>query len=433
MEESTVDYARSGDLDIAYKVSGSGPDLVLVPGLLDTIEAEAIGAPTGLLAARLARFTRLVRFDKRGTGLSDRLARDSAPTSAERVDDIRAVMDAAGVRRAALLGVADGSMIAIQFTASFPERVSALFLTATGPRVAWAPDWPWGITEDVRDVMLARVEAGWGSGMMADAFGANGERVRSRFGRLERLAGTPGAAVAAMREIWQIDVRDTLGAISAPTLVGHYLDHEIWPIEGARYIVDHVRDARLFEFRGAFLDGEEFADCIEEFLTGQRSVVIDRVLKTVLFTDLVGSTRQVVEVGDRRWRALLDDYDEVVLRTVERFRGQQVSSSGDGHFAVFDSPARAIECARLLVIEAQRIGVAVRAGLHTGECEVREGDYAGIAVHIGARVSGIASSGEVLVTSTVREVVAGSGLEFADRGRHELKGVPGGWVLYALT
>jgi len=441
VDDGDVRYARSGELHIAYKIAGTGPpDVVLVPGLLDTIEGEAVHAPIARFTQRLSRFARVIRLDKRGTGLSDRLPPGDTPTVEARVDDVLAVMDAAQSQRAAVVGTADGGAVAIVLAASHPERVSALVLSATAARVAPAPDYPWGRSDEEYARLRTLIAERWGTGMVAPFFGGNDE-TRREFARLERLTGTPSAAQRMFDTMRATDVRSVLPMITAPTLIVHNVDHQVWPVEGARYLAEHIAGARLVELPGQPevlgelpRDGPLFSELIEEFVTGsRRAAPTDRVLKTIVFTDIVGSTERLAAVGDRRWSELLDDYDTKVDAALERFRGQRVNWTGDGYFAAFDGAARAIECARTLVLEARRLGVDLRAGVHTGECEVRGDDYAGIAVHIGARVGAIAAPGEVLVTSTVRDLVAGSGLEFADRGVHALKGVPGEWQLLAVV
>jgi class 3 adenylate cyclase/pimeloyl-ACP methyl ester carboxylesterase len=426
-------YARCGDLSIAYEVKGDGPvDLVHVAGNLVTLEA-AREPPISGLVDRASRFARQVLFDKRGTGLSDRYSPDVTPTIEDRVEDIRVVMDAAGIERAALLGMADGGPVAMMFAASYPERTLGLVLTGTAPRIAWAPDYPWGRTDVELGEFLDMVDREWGTGVMEGFLADMGDR--ALIGRYERLASTPAVAVRLYRAYFDTDVRDVLPTITAPTLVVHNELHARWPIEGARYIADRIPGARLVELPGT--PGAEsihrLFEQAEVFLAGDHVVTdVDRVLKTVLFTDIVGSTERAAEVGDRRWRELLDAHDAATRTQLARFGGAEVKTTGDGFLAAFDGPARAIRCAQAVAVEADRLGVQVRSGVHTGECEQRGDDLAGIAVHIGARVVALAGPGEVLVTSTVRDLVAGSGLGFDDRGRTELRGVPGEWQVLAV-
>jgi class 3 adenylate cyclase len=437
-----VRYATSGEYHIAWDVVGDGPiDVVHVPGILTTIEALSTHPPLARFYESLTRFARVIRLDKRGTGLSDRLPRGTTPTIEERIDDVRAVMDAAGSSVAALIGVADGGPVAMVFAATYPERVQALVLNATGARIASAPDYPFGRSADEFDARVDLVLREWGTGAFAPGFGITDDAGRRAIGRLERLAATPSAAVQAFRAMNATDIRDVLPTISAPTLIVHHTDHHLWPIGGARYLAERIPNARLIELPGQpeiFVDSvdnrPQLAAFIEEFLTGHRPVPqTDRVLKTVVFTDIVASTERAVELGDRRWKELLDAHDTTVQDAIARAGGKQVKSTGDGIFAVFDGPARAIASAAVIVAEAETLGLSVRVGIHTGECEQRGEDYAGIAVHIGARVADAAAPGEILVTGTVRDLVAGSGIEFADRGMTSLKGVPGQWQLLAAS
>ena len=434
-------YARSGDLSIAYQVNGRGPDVVLVPGSLSHVELGWETPPYALTYRRLSSFARMITFDKRGTGLSDRSA--ELPTLEERMDDVRAVMDAAGCERAAVVGVSEGGPMAMLFAATYPERVSALVLWATFARLAWAADYEEGIDPVAGELFCDMVEESWGSGRVMPLISihdaADDEATRRQLARFERNAATPAMAAAAHRFGLRVDARPALAAISAPTLVLHRSGDPLTGVAHARYLAEHIRGARLVELPGEFHfsalgKDEVLLDEIEEFITGTRQEHdIDRVLKTVLFTDIAGSTEQAVRLGDRRWRAVLDAHDSAVRRELERFHGKEIKTIGDGFLASFDGPGRAIHCAQAISDSTRAIGIDVRAGLHSGECELRGDDLAGVAVHIGARVAGLARPGEVLVTSTVRDLVAGSGIEFADRGRHTLRGIPGEWQLLAAT
>jgi class 3 adenylate cyclase len=440
MSDADVRYAKSGDLHIAYDVTGDGPvDIVHVPGILTTLEAQLSYPPLARFHDQLTHFARVIRFDKRGTGLSDRLAPGVVPPLEERIDDIRAVMDAVDSDSAVLVGVADGGQVAMVFAATYPQRVRGLVLNATAPRVRWAEDWPWGRTDEQMQIRAARIEHEWGSGMLAAFFGIEDGEGRRAVARLERLAGTPTVASESLAVATDTDIRDVLPTISAPTLVVHDTGHQLWPVEGARYAAEHIPNARLVEVPGqpaTFLlnsDRNPFADLIEEFVTGTRPAPpTNRVLKTVMFTDIVGSTQRAAELGDTRWRQLLDDHDAMVQRVIAEGGGVHVNTTGDGAFAVFDGPARAIGTAQRLIEAAKPLGLELRVGIHTGECEQRGDDYAGIAVHIGARVSAQADANVILVTGTVRDLVAGSGIQFEDLGRRELKGVPGDWQLLAI-
>jgi class 3 adenylate cyclase/esterase/lipase len=434
-------YARSGEFSIAYQVNGEGPDLVFVAGTMSHVELGWETAPTMAIYRRLSRFSRLITFDKRGVGLSDRSAQ--LPTLEQRMDDVRAVMDAAQCERAAVIGCSEGGPMALLFAATYPERVTALVLWATFARVAWAPDYPQGIDPELGERFCEQVEENWGSGrvwpVISTQDAPDDEATRGHLARFERNAATPAMAGAANRFGLYIDARHVLSSISAPTLVAHRAGDPLTGVEHARVISEGIRGSRMEEFPGEFhLSGvgndEDILDEIEEFLTGtRREHEIDRVLKTVLFTDIAGSTERAVSMGDRRWNELLDAHDSVVRIELERFHGQEVKTTGDGFLACFDGPARAIHCASAIREKTSGIGLDVRAGLHAGECVTRGEDFAGVAVHIGARVAALACPGEVLVTSTVRDLVAGSGIEFADRGVHTLKGIPGEWQVLAAT
>jgi class 3 adenylate cyclase len=426
-------WARSGDLYIAYEVRGSGAvDLVHVPGLLNTITASAFHPSLARFENELARFSRLIKLDKRGSGLSDRLARGAVPTVEERIDDVRAVMDEVGSEQACLFGTADGGPIATVFAATYPERVSSLVLNSTGPG---------GVADRTLDPQafeeyLARHEREWGHGLLAAMFGAQGVEDRRQIAQIERLAGTPNAVDALVRATAATDVRAVLPTVSVPTLVVHHSEHPLWPIRGARLLAAGIPNARMVELPGqpeGIAGDISLARIIEEFVTGQHAEVeADRVLKTILFTDIVDSTGHAVRLGDRRWRQLLEEHDAAIRADLKRFRGEEIKATGDGFLAAFDGPARAIRCARAIVADGHRLGVEVRAGIHTGECELRGTDLAGVAVHIGARVAALAGPREVLVTGTVRDLVAGSGIEFTDRGRHALKGLPDDWPILAV-
>ena len=434
-------WARTADgLCIAYEVHGDAEvALVLVPGILNTLMAPVVSRRLAVLDEEMCAFARLVKLDKRGTGLSDPIAAGTTPTVEERIDDVRAVMDEIGLERACVLGTADGGAVAMVFAATYPERVSALILESTGPRITWAPDWPFGNTDERRDAISQQILARWGTGIMADVFGTPSDERRREYVLLERLAGTPTSVADALRATRETDVRDALSSITAPTLVVHNADHPLWPIEGARYLAAHIEGARLIELAplapdATLGDRDVWIPALEELVTGSSARrPIDRVLKTVLFTDIVGSTQQAARVGDRRWRTLLDEHDAGVREAIAAYAGEEINTTGDGFLAAFDGPARAIRSAQAVVGSARALGMHVRVGIHTGECERRGDDLAGIAVHIGARVAALADGDEVLVTGTVRDLVAGSGIEFHDRGLQELKGVPGRWQVLAVS
>jgi class 3 adenylate cyclase len=433
-----IRYANAGGVSIAYRVIGDGPlDVVWVPGLASNLEFDFESPPFDRLMQRLASFSRLMIFDKRGMGLSDRSV--GAPTLEERMDDVRAVMDAVGSERAALIGVSEGGPMSVLFAATYPQRTVALVLYGTTARATRDVDYPHG--NEAAFAELYRIfDDGWGTGeslrIWAKSLLGN-LRIREWWGRVERTAGSPHTMRAFADTLVGIDVRAVLPTVSVPTLVLHGTDDVAVPIGNGRWLADHIRGARFVELPGehitAYVD-DRFADEVESFLTGRRhGVATDRVLSTVLFSDIVGSTEQAAAVGDRRWREVLDQHDAVVSRQIDIHRGQLIKATGDGVLATFDGPARAILCGCELRDSLRPLGVDIRVGLHTGEIELRGADIGGIAVHIGARIAGVANAGEVLVSRTVTDLVAGSGIEFADHGLHQLKGVPGDWQLFAVT
>ena len=437
-------YARSGDVSIAYQVLGDGPyDLVWTPGALSHLELRLEDEGVARFYRALSSFSRLIVFDKRGTGLSDRAA--GIADLETRMDDIRAVMDAAGSEAAAVCGVSEGGPMALLFAATYPERVRALVSYGSLPRFVRGPNFPWG---EPKHEYLAEAEAeaeAWGTEEIAREFlvsqgmDASPEAVRER-ARKDRLTISPGAYVQLARMNAEIDVRPILPTIRVPTVVLHRREDHI-PIDGARWMAEQIPGARFVELPGgphmAYLgDWESVVAAIREFVEPiclESAHPYDSVLATVLFTDLVGSTAKAVELGDRRWRELLEQHHARIRSQLALFRGIELDTAGDGFFARFDGPARAIRCACAIRDAVTDLGLEVRAGLHTGECEVVDGKVAGVAVSIGARVAAHAESGEVLVSQTVRDIVAGSGIEFDDRGTHELKGIPGEWHLYSVA
>jgi pimeloyl-ACP methyl ester carboxylesterase len=444
-----VRYARSGDVNIAYSVVGDGPfDLVFVVGSVFTTLEYAWEGPPAEFFSKLAAFSRLILFDKRGTGLSDRVA-DFA-SSAVRIDDIRAVMDAAGSERAAVLGVSEGGPMAVLFGATYPERTAALVLYGTGASYRAADDYPWaGTAEDIERAAAIR-ERRWGEPeyfqQLLGAFApsvADDPEVQRWWARYARTSASPRDAAHLSRMNGMLDVRHVLPVLRAPTLVLHWRDEKVFELAEAEYLADHIPGAELVVLDGAdhawFVKPEPIAEEIERFLTGiwergeWEAPEPDRVLATILFTDIVDSTAKAVELGDTGWRELLQQHHALVRRQLARFQGREIDTAGDGFFASFDGPARAIRCADAISKGVCELGLQVRAGLHTGECEAVDGKIGGIAVHIGARVAKEAGPGEVLVSGTVRDLVAGSGLAFDERGVAELKGVPGEWRLYALS
>ncbi len=433
-------YAKSGDVHIAYQVVGdAGPDLVLVPGWVSHVEYAWEEPSYARFLTRLASFSRLIMLDRRGTGLSDRLA--DLPSLEQRMDDVRAVMDAAGSERATLFGISEGGPMCVLFAATYPERTSGLLLYGTLVSGIAERDLPGWRTEDEIATFLDRIEAEWGSGISLRLFGpslANDEAMVRSWARFERLAVSPGGSRFLLRAIVGTDVRHVLPAIRVPTLIIHRTGDQATPVAGARYMAKHIAGARYLELPGVdhFAwtgDTDAIMDPVEEFVTGERPTrELDRVLATVLFTDIVGSTARAVQIGDQRWRDLLATHHALVRRELTRFRGREVKTTGDGFLATFDGPARAIRCACAIRDGVRPLGIEIRAGLHTGECELMGDDVGGIAVHIGARVAAGAAPSEVLVSSTVKDLVAGAGLRFADRGTHALHGVPGEWRLFAV-
>jgi pimeloyl-ACP methyl ester carboxylesterase/class 3 adenylate cyclase len=436
-------YAKSGDTYIAYQVMGDGPvDLVFVPGFMTHLDMQLEQPLYASFMARLASFCRLIRFDKRGTGLSDRLS--AIPTLEERMDDVRAVMDAAGSTRAALLGYSEGGPMSIVFAATYPQRTSALILYGSFARHAWAPDNPWGMTDEQLAAALKSREETWGQGNSIDRFMpslAGDEELRKLVGRTERASASPGSAQAIMRMNHGTDVRHVLPTIGVPTLVLHRTSDLAINVEHGRYLARHIKGAKYVELPGIdhgpwVGDANPLVGEIESLLTGRRREIEaegDRVLATILFTDIVGATSRLVELGDRRWKELLTQHHSLVRDQLARHRGREIDTAGDGFLAAFDGPARAVRCGRAIVDSVRKLGIHVRAGVHTGECEVIGEKLGGIAVHIGARIGALAAPDEVLVSRTVSDLVAGSGLRFQERGTHDLKGVPGSWQLLAAA
>jgi pimeloyl-ACP methyl ester carboxylesterase len=433
-------YAKSGDVSIAYQVLGDGPlDLVLVPGAISHLEVWWEEPSMARFLHRLASFSRLIMFDKRGTGLSDRVSADKVPTLEQRMDDVRAVMDAMGSERAALMGISEGGPMSVLFAATYPERTSALVLYGSIGMSRSAPELR--PTAEQVEAILAPIVRSWGQGMGVARYAptrANDEQFRQWWARIERLGASPGAFIALARMNLEIDVTHVLPAVRVPTLILHRTEEGAVAVEEARFIAERIPGAKYVELPGIdhapwVGDADSILDEVQEFLTGVRPAPEpDRVLATVLFTDIVGSTQRAAELGDRRWRDVLDSYYALSRRELDRFRGRAIKTTGDGFLATFDGPARGIRCACAVSGEAGKLGIAIRAGLHTGECEMIGTDMGGIAVHIGARVSAEAAAGEVLVSSTVKDLVAGSGIGFEDRGSHALKGVPEEWRLFAV-
>jgi pimeloyl-ACP methyl ester carboxylesterase len=441
MSGPPVQYADSSGVEIAYQVLGDGPlDLVWVAGAVTHLGVLWEHPGYRRFCEQLASFSRLILFDKRGMGLSERTR---AGTLEERMDDVRAVMDAAGSERAALIGVSEGGPMSMLFAATYPERTQALLLIGAEVKEEKTDDWPWGeATTEEFESWMASVRERWGKGLIAPVYFPDDpdvEGLKRWFGKLQTAAMTPRDAVAFMRVGHDIDVRDVVPTVRVPTLIVHRVDDPVCHVENARYLAGNIPGARYVELPGSLHipwagSGDEILAEVREFLTGVREAPEpNRVLATVLFTDIVGSSERAAELGDRRWSELLEAHHAAVRRELERFRGRELDTAGDGFLASFDGPARAIRSARAAVDAVRGIGLDIRAGVHTGECEVIGEKLGGIAVHIGARVAGQAGPGEVLVSSTVRDLVAGSGLEFEDRGQTALKGIPGEWRLFALS
>jgi class 3 adenylate cyclase len=437
----TARYAKSGDTNIAYVVHGDGPlDIVWVPTWISQVE-YLFAEPTIKAAFdRLASFARVIVFDRRGSGLSDPML--GAPTLEEQMDDVLAVMKAAGSERAAVVGSLEGGPMAALFAATHPDKTQALVLYATFARATWAPDFDWTWKAEERDASSAHLVANWGKGLTAGGVApsrAGDPEFMDWAARLERLAASPATIAKIIKLIGEFDVRHVLPSIRVPTLVAHRRDDTFINFEHAVYFAEQIPDARLLELEGrdtlfSIGDTEAFLGEVEEFLTGARHErEPDRMLATVLFTDICKSTERAAELGDSRWRQLLERHDGLVRRALDRHRGREVKRTGDGFLATFDGPARAIRCAASIAEAVHQLGIEIRSGLHTGECEVMNGDVGGLAVHIGARVMGSAGPSEVLVSSTVKDLVVGSGIDFEDRGTRELKGVPGEWRLFAVS
>lgn len=431
-------YAKAGDVNIAYQVSGDGPlDLVLVPGFVSHLENDWEEPRSAHFLDRLGSFSRLIRFDKRGTGLSDRPP--GLPDLETRMDDVRVVMDAVGSAQAALFGYSEGGPMCTLFAATYPERTLSLVLYGTyAKRQDPDDDYPWSPTAQQRQEYASEVEREWGVEADLGTMAPNADEAMVRWWQARaRASASPGAARDLVLMNSQIDVRAVLPTVRVPTLVLHRRGDHDSRLEEGRYIAARIPGARLVELEGEdhvpWIDPDQVLDEVEEFLTGvRRGPEPDRVLATILFTDIVRSTERAVELGDRRWRELLERHHEVVRRQLERFQGKEVDTAGDGFLAMFDGPARAIRCAQAIRDQVRELDLEIRAGVHTGEVELAGQDVRGIAVHIGARVAALAGSGEVFVSSTVKDLVAGSGIEFEDRDTHPLKGVPGEWHLFAV-
>jgi class 3 adenylate cyclase/pimeloyl-ACP methyl ester carboxylesterase len=441
--EPKTKYAKSGDVHIAYQLLGSGDrDLILVPGFISHVEHFWEDPGVARFLRRMASFSRLIFFDKRGTGMSDRVPDTQLPTLEQRMDDVRAVMDAVGSNHAALFALSDAGAMATLFAATYPDRTTALILYGCFAAAAKDPEYPWGQTPAEWDRVLERWERNWGDGALyIELFAPSmvgDKRYEEWFAKLERLSVSPGAALTLGRMNAEIDVRQVLAAIRVPTLVLHRTGDRVIDVDEGRFMAERIPGAKYVELPGADHwpwngDSDSILQEVNEFLTGSREIQEpDRVLTTVMFTDIVNSTKLTAELGDRRWAQLLEDHHQLVRRELTRFRGREIDTAGDGFLATFDGPARAILCAAAIRDAVKGLGIEIRVGLHTGECEVVGEKMRGVAVHIGARVAALAGPGEVLLSRTVKDLVAGSGLTFEERGTHLLKGVPGEWQLFAV-
>ena len=433
----------SGDVNIAYQVMGEGPlDLVFVMGWVSHLDYYWEEPLFARFLRRLASFSRLILFDKRGTGLSDRVALHELPTLEQRMDDVRAVMDAVGSERAALMGVSEGGPMCLLFAATYPERTAALVLNGAYARRLWAEDYPFGERPEEYEAFLEDIRKNWGGPVGLERRAPSmidDQRFRNWWATYLRMSASPGAAYALTRMNSEIDVRHALSVVHVPTLVIHRTGDRSLPIEGARYMAERMPRAKLIELSGddhlPFVgEQDEILDDVEEFLTGIRPPPAPaRVLTTVLFTDIVGSTERAAALGDRRWRDLLEMHNAVIRRELALYRGDEIDTAGDGFFASgFDGPARAIRCGCAIRDAVASLGLGIRVGVHTGECDVVDGKLSGLAVVIGSRVAAQAEPGEVLVSGTVRDLVAGSGIEFEPKGTKELKGL-GEWPVFAVA
>ena len=434
-------YAKSKDVNIAYQVVGNGPiDLVFVIGWVSNVEYLWEEPSLNNFLKRLSSFSRLIIFDKRGTGLSDRVS--ELPTLEQRMDDVRAVMDAAGSKKAALIGISEGGPMSALFAATYPERTTALIIYGSWAKRIWAPDYPWAPTTEQREKAYEEIEKQWGGPVDIEWLApsaVNDERFKNWWATYLRRSASPRDAVNLLKMNTNIDIRSVLPVIRVPSLVIHRLEDKDTKIEEGRYIASKIPGAKLVELKGndhiAWVgDYDEVLNEIEIFLTGElKQSESERVLATVLFTDIVGSTTHALELGDARWRYLLNDHHELVRKQLNIFKGNEIDTAGDGFFATFDGPARAIRCACAIRDAVRPLGIEIRAGLHTGECELMGDNVGGIAVHTGARVMSKAANNAVWVSSTVRDLVAGSGIQFESKGKFPLKGIPGEWELFEVT
>jgi class 3 adenylate cyclase len=434
-------YAKSGDVNIAYQVVGNGPgDLILVMGWVSNVEYAWEEPSLNSFLSRLASFSRLILFDKRGTGLSDRV--NELPTLEQRMDDVRAVMDAAGSTRASLFGISEGGPMSALFAATYPERTAALVIFGSYAKRVWDPEYPWAPTREQRQESIKNIEEQWGGPVGLNELApsiCHDVRMRNWWATYLRRSAGPGDAVKLMKMNTEIDIRHVLPVISVPALILHREDDQDMNVEEGRYMARKIPGARFVELEGGDHipwagDYARLLDEVEVFLTGDlKQPDQERVLATVMFTDIVGSTQRAQQLGDRGWRYLLKSHHEIVRKELARFRGKEIDTTGDGFLATFDGPARAIRCAYAIRDAVRQLGIEIRAGLHTGECELLGESVGGIAVHTGARVMSKAGDGEVWVSATVKDLVAGSGIQFENQGKFPLKGIAGEWELYKVV
>ena len=436
-------YARNGDVSLAYDVYGDGDrDILVTFGWVGSFQSAWEVPAHARWMERLGGLGRVIVWDKRGTGLSERLPPDRLPTLEERMDDMSVVMDAAGSERAVLFGISEGASLSAVFAASHPERTDGLVLLGGFARTLYDDDYDWAPTLEASEAFNEQVGATWGDNawmlkLWAPSV-ADDPLAKEQWNRMLVVGGTPTTAIAWLRMVQETDIRHVLPAIRVPTLVLHRVGDRIVTVEHGRYLAEHIPGARLVELPRAdhlwWNEGDDIIDAIETFLGGETAAPdSERALATVMFTDIVDSTTRAAELGDRRWRDLVEEHDRLIRSRLDRYRGREVKTLGDGFLATFDGPGRAIRCAVDVRDAVRTLGLELRAGLHTGECEVSGEDIRGIAVNIGARVGARAEPGEVLVSQTVKDLVAGSGLDFDERGEHELKGVPGSWRLYSVA
>lgn len=434
-----IKYAKNGNASIAYQVVGEGPiDLVLVHGWVSHLELNWEEPSITRFFERLASFSRLILFDKRGTGMSDRVNESDLPTLEQRMEDVHAVLDAVGSKRAALMGISEGGPMCALFAATYPERTSALVMCGSYARWIRDDDCPWAMTREQHEAAATAFERNWGTpiGFKTVApTSSSDERYRNWWARYLRMGASPSAGVTLYRMNYEIDIRDLLPTIRVPALLLHRVGDRLINVEASRYMAKRIPGAKLVELPGddhlVYMgDSDTVLGEIQEFLTGARTPSqLDTTLATVVFVDIVESTQKAAALGDARWQDLQTAFHGAARRTLDRHRGRLIDTAGDSVFASFDGPARAIRCAGEIRTQAAFLGLSTRAGVHTGECRIAGEKLAGIAVHIGARVAAAAQPGQILVTGTVRDLIAGSGLQLSDRGLHALKGVPGEWRL----